>query len=297
MLVLIARLIFSFALFVPGIAFGQSVAVEKPIPKPSGSLIEIVSEKPCSWVAVEPMDLDFRIYESNTVFVTTAQSKTGIVRVLQFTPGEDVATPTIKWHIFSVGPPPSPQPVVLPTAKLTATPSVLDSKSPGPVHLEWTTEPPEAKVTLNDGTGPKVVANNGNAVVLRQPITTLYTLAVEVEGSVVYSQAIVTVTDTPPPPVVDTKSLVSIVYESSEMPVPRQVHNARFELEAKGYECRVVDADVVTGLGTVPVHMRVAIEAARSQGLPALIVTNGDKVLRKMALPATDVEIVKAVTQ
>lgn len=282
------------------------IIAERPIVAKSGSLIEVISDAPpaatVDFLVVDPTDLDFRIYDGGRIFVCSATSKTGIIRVVElaYSTGGTDTKPTLTKRIrtWSVGPPPSPLPVVLPTAKVTVSPNRLDAKTLGPVHVEWTTSPPEATVTRNDGDGPKDVENNGSAVILPQRTTLITIAATTSDGSTAFSQAIITVSDDPivdPDPIIDTKSLVSIVYESSQMPVPLQVHNARFALEVKGYECRVVDADVVTGLGTIPAHMRAAIEAARAQGLPALVVTSGEKVLRKMALPATDAEIVKAV--
>ena len=254
--------------------------------------MEVEPDQEAEIVVADPQGASYTVVGPTQLFVEASAIKGGVIRICQVAKGKPH-----RWYTWQVGPRPVPDPVSLPTAKLTASPTRLDAKAPAPVHLEWTTAPEGAKVTLNDGNGPKDVDPNGSAVVLPR-ITTLYTIAATtIDGSVAYSQAIVTVSEDPPPPVVDTKALVSIVYESSEMPVPRQVHNARFELEQKGFEVRVVDADVVTGLGTIPAHMKAAIEAARSHGLPCLVITSGDKVIRKVALPATDAEIVKAVTQ
>lgn len=283
----LASLIFSFALLCESIASCKPL-LETPIPKPSGSLIEIVSDKPCSWVAVEPMDLVFRVYESNKVFVTTAQSMTGIVKVLQFTPGEDVATPTIKWHIFSVGPPPSPEPVVLPTAKLTAEPP--DVKPGESTTLTWATTD-ATSVKLDTGDGPKDVDANGSAVVLPRLPTNLYTIIASTADHTVYAQAVVSIGEKPPPIVPSKVDRVTYVWEKDKTAVPRPVAAALNKINADSggkIIATELEVDTVNGQGqNPPAQYKIAHAAAVATGLPCLVVQAGDVVVRVVKDPKT----------
>lgn len=285
------------------VAQAPQIAVEKPVQKKPSELIEIKATdgEIVDWTVIEPPDLDYRVVESGRVFLAPSFSRTGFVRVIEitFTPSADGKSynRAKRLHSYQVGQAVPVQPATPPSAKVTATPQRVDAKKIEPVHVEWTTAPEGVTVQLNSGDGSKDVDPNGSAVILPQRTTLVTVAATDPSGVVAYSQVLIVVSEEPAPPVIDAKALVSIVYESSATPVPRQVHNARFELEAKGYEVRVVDADVVTGTGTVPLPLKPAIEAARAQGLPALVITNGEKVLKKIALPATAEEIVKAVSQ
>lgn len=96
--------------------------------------------------------------------------------------------------------------------------------------------------------------------------------------------------------VVDAVELVVIVYESSTTPIPLHVHEARRRLESSGYEVRVIDPDVETGTGTTPAEIKPAIEAAKVNGLPALVLLGkSSAVVRVMDLPNTADAIVESI--
>ena len=88
---------------------------------------------------------------------------------------------------------------------------------------------------------------------------------------------------------------VVFVYESSEMALPVHWHEARLQLEERDHTVYVIDDDVITGGGDVPVYLVPAIEHARRIGLPALIVLQDDLLLLGTSVPDTWEKIVGAV--
>jgi len=102
-----------------------------------------------------------------------------------------------------------------------------------------------------------------------------------------------------PDPVVDPSvkvTAVTYVYEKDQSAVPRPVQAALNKLHAAGggVVASLFEDDAVTGLGTVPKQYAVALKAAREAGLPALVVTAGDVVLRVLKAPTTEAEVLEA---
>jgi hypothetical protein len=102
-----------------------------------------------------------------------------------------------------------------------------------------------------------------------------------------------------PPPVVDPNTkvtAVTYVYEKDQAPVPRPVQGALNKLHAAGggVVASLFEDDAVTGLGTVPKQYQVPLKAAREAGLPCLVVTAGDTVLRVLKAPTTEAEVLEA---
>lgn len=85
-----------------------------------------------------------------------------------------------------------------------------------------------------------------------------------------------------------------VVYESEKGPLPNYVFGAFRQLE-EDYDVRAIDDDVTTGLGDQPDHVQEAITAARENGLPALVLTGGGKVIRAMDLPGSMEKILEIV--
>ncbi len=88
-------------------------------------------------------------------------------------------------------------------------------------------------------------------------------------------------------------SMVVVVYESSESPLGSYVVGALKELSVEGLETRIIDKDVTTGEGEVPVQVKAAINSATQ--LPSLSVLSGDKVISTQPLPPTFDGILEAV--
>jgi hypothetical protein len=102
-----------------------------------------------------------------------------------------------------------------------------------------------------------------------------------------------------PPPVVDPNkkvTAVTYVYEKDATPVPRPVQGALNKIHAAGGDvvASLFEYDSVTGLVTVPKQYQVPLKAAREAGLPCLVVTAGDVVLRTIKAPTTEAQVLEA---
>jgi hypothetical protein len=108
-----------------------------------------------------------------------------------------------------------------------------------------------------------------------------------------------------PGPVTPTKPpLIVMLYEDSHGNLPPYAIGAANELTAAGREVRPIDDDVTTGLDTVPVWLKPALVPGRAimggnedsqQKDDALILLDGERVLKAIKLPATKAEILEAV--
>lgn len=104
--------------------------------------------------------------------------------------------------------------------------------------------------------------------------------------------------DDPPGPPEETKvTQVTYVYEKDETAVPREVAKALGGINAKylGVVASEFEDDTTAGGGAVPAQYRVALEAARKAGLPALVVQAGGKVLRVVKAPTTEAQVTEAL--
>jgi hypothetical protein len=79
-----------------------------------------------------------------------------------------------------------------------------------------------------------------------------------------------------------------IVYESAEYTVPPFIADT---LQQSGIDARVVDQHVVTGEGKTPADVAPAIEAAKKNGLPRLVLMRGNKVAGCYAVPQNENEL------
>lgn len=288
------RLLFAVILtlsFLPVSSHSQTL-VKPEIRKP-GELIEIVSTAPptavVDFAVIEPADCDFRVYESGRVWVSTAISKTGFVRVLELaysTASGDVRpTLTKTWHSFSVGPPPAPQPVVLPSARLVADPPAIKAVG-DQVTLTWETTNAD-KVELDGET----VEPSGSKVLLQQLPTALYTVKASSGENSVYSQAVVSIGERPPPVIPSKVDRATYVWEKDRTAVPRPVAAALNKINADSMG-KIIAAELevstVNGEGkNPPAQYRIAHAAAINAGLPCLVVQAGDVVVRIVKDPRT----------
>jgi hypothetical protein len=101
----------------------------------------------------------------------------------------------------------------------------------------------------------------------------------------------------PDPPPATKVTAVTYVHEKDQNHVPRGVASALQSLNAAGScgVCSEFEEDTLTGTGQVPAQYRVALEAARKAGLPALVVQAGDQVLRVVRDPQTESDVQEAV--
>ena len=86
---------------------------------------------------------------------------------------------------------------------------------------------------------------------------------------------------------------VVVVYESSESIPEPYVTGALKPLSSEGLQTRVLDKDVTTGEGEVPIQAQAAINSATE--LPSLVVLSGDTVISSQPLPSTYDGILEAV--
>jgi hypothetical protein len=97
----------------------------------------------------------------------------------------------------------------------------------------------------------------------------------------------------PDPPVIvapsEKATAATYVYERLDTDVPNGVHTALDKLNRRGVMATLFEDDE-----TIPAQYRVAVPAAREVGLPALVVQNGEKVLRVVKAPTTETAVLGA---
>ena len=86
---------------------------------------------------------------------------------------------------------------------------------------------------------------------------------------------------------------VVVVYESSESIPEPYVTGALKVLSSEGLQTRVLDKDVTTGEGEVPVQVKTALSV--STNLPSLVVLSNGNVVSSQPLPSTYDGILEAV--
>ena len=105
--------------------------------------------------------------------------------------------------------------------------------------------------------------------------------------------------DTPVLPVVDptTKPTSAVyVYEKDQNAVPSAVMSGLNRLNReKKIIATVFEDDSTNGKSGVPEQYKAAYEAAKKEGLPVLVITAGDKVLKTIKAPKTEAEVFEAV--
>lgn len=102
----------------------------------------------------------------------------------------------------------------------------------------------------------------------------------------------------------NSKPLVVMLHESLHGNLPPYALGAAHDLEADGYEVRPVDDDLTDGTGEIPPWLKPALEPGRKimggntdgeQKDDALILLNGQRVVKAIKLPSTREAIVGAV--
>ena len=86
-----------------------------------------------------------------------------------------------------------------------------------------------------------------------------------------------------------------IIYETGESALRPHVVAAVREIANSGIDVYMGDDDVVTGDGDVPERLAKAIEAARANGMPALVLLANGEVRQAMDLPESKEAILEAV--
>lgn len=106
---------------------------------------------------------------------------------------------------------------------------------------------------------------------------------------------------TKPPPVTTAGLHVTLVYEKDQGPVRPTVAAALAKLNQQAIDAGrspfadEFEEDTVDGTGEVPDQFRLALDAARKAGLPALVVVAGGKLVRVVKDPRTEADVLEAV--
>lgn len=104
----------------------------------------------------------------------------------------------------------------------------------------------------------------------------------------------------PPPdptkPPLTKATAVTYVYEKDQHSPPRAVQAALDRLNTAGsVVASIVEQDSTSGTGQVPAQYRAPLAAAKAAGLPCLVVTAGDQVLRVVPNPQTEADVSEAL--
>jgi hypothetical protein len=97
----------------------------------------------------------------------------------------------------------------------------------------------------------------------------------------------------PPAPSPDKPTAVTYVYEKDAGAVPSPVAVGIDKLNRKGILATTFEEDTVDGQGEVPDQYKVPLKAAQESGLPALVATAGDKVLKVVKAPKSEAEVLE----
>lgn len=99
-----------------------------------------------------------------------------------------------------------------------------------------------------------------------------------------------------PPPVTVKATAATYVYEKDSGGVPSHVLTGLNRLNReKKIVATLYEDDTPDGSGEVPEQYKVPLKAAQDAGLPALVVTAGNVVLKVVKAPKTEAELMEAV--
>lgn len=96
-----------------------------------------------------------------------------------------------------------------------------------------------------------------------------------------------------PVPVTKVDAVV-YVYEKDESAVPSPVMAALNTLNRQGIVATLFEDDTKDGTGETPEQYKVPFAAAKEAGMPALVATAGEKVVRVVKSPKTEAEVLEA---
>ena len=98
-------------------------------------------------------------------------------------------------------------------------------------------------------------------------------------------------------PVSTSITAATYVYEKDQSGgVPPGVQFALREINQAGkISAAAIEADVVDSTGNTPRQYKIAVEAAKAAGLPALVVQAGEKVAQTVSAPLTSEQVMEAV--
>jgi len=97
-------------------------------------------------------------------------------------------------------------------------------------------------------------------------------------------------------PISTKATAATYVYEKDQHAIPSGVLAGLDKLNReRKIVATVFEQDTRDGAGEVPDQYRVPLAAALKSGLPSLVVTGGDKVIRTVQTPTTEAQVWEAV--
>jgi hypothetical protein len=100
----------------------------------------------------------------------------------------------------------------------------------------------------------------------------------------------------PPPGPTTTATAATYIYEKDNTAIPVGVSTGLNRLNReKNIRATLFEEDTVDGDGDVPDQYKVPLDAATKAGLPALVVTAGDTVLKVVKDPRTEQQVFEAI--
>lgn len=93
----------------------------------------------------------------------------------------------------------------------------------------------------------------------------------------------------------DEVTQVTYVYEKERAPVPNSIRLGLRRVQREGITAGEIDQDARTGDGNVPSQYKIAIDAAKEAGIPALVVQAGDKIVKVIQNPQDFNEVLEAI--
>lgn len=89
---------------------------------------------------------------------------------------------------------------------------------------------------------------------------------------------------------------VTYVYEKDKGGVPPAVLGAMVEINREGkVSAAVIDKDVIDSSMQTPPQYKIAVDAAKTTGLPSLVVQAGDSVIETVKAPTTAEQVREAI--
>jgi hypothetical protein len=85
------------------------------------------------------------------------------------------------------------------------------------------------------------------------------------------------------------------IYEKDHNAVPREVGAALQELNSQGIDATDFERDTTDGTGETPAQYRAALEAARENGFPCLVVESAGEVVKVVSDPRTKAQVMGAI--
>lgn len=178
---------------------------------------------------------------------------------------------------------------------------ILESKSLGGVPVLGTPKPNQADLfPINGGKGVKFVGAPGWYVVIQWPpdeeVGSVLVVEMLPDGDKPVVVKPVDPDPPPPPPPPVQPTAATYIYDKDKTAPPPAVEAA---LDKINREKKIVatkfEESTTDGTGQTPDQYKTALAAARLEGLPALVVTSHQVVLRIVKNPTTEAHVLEAV--